>query len=229
MNRLLAMVAALLGTSVALANFPPPPRGFPQGRVKHKITTDKEYPDYIFYSTVNGFPEVKARDITELKLDPKTPITIDCTKVGFKKAVQLIAVPKDAKKKFDSEKEFLAALADGKVEGVVRTKNYFSKLDEPKIDKGQGKVVVKEYKIEKIDPKEGIVLVEEKGAEAVPEPPAPPKESPEDSDESCSDGVANVYTPKGGVWIAGLAGAFSVVLAGLWIVRRPRNHLEPQG
>ena len=214
MNRLLtATVLGLLVGSVAWADIPAP-KGLKRLPMEHKITTEKEYPDYTFFAVSGG------DKATALKLDPKTPATI-AAGGGRYRFASLVAVPKDAAKKYDSEKDFLAAVAGGKVDGLLRSKLSFSAFTEVK-DSETRKVIVVEYKIEKIDAKEGIVFAGEKKDSGRPVPPGlPPNDSPEDSDGT-TDAAVTAYTPRGGLWIAGLAASLALVLTGLWMVRRNR-------
>lgn len=207
MKKMLTMMVVLAGASTAIADIGPPP-GFKRVPAEHKITTEKEYPDYVFYSVLAGVA-------TELKLDPKTPAKVVGTGLGPMRSARLVAVPKGASKKFDSEKAFLEAVAKGKVEGMARAKEWFGGQAEVK-ESDTRKLVVTEYKIEKVDPKEGIVFVADKKDA--------PKSKCEDSDDS-DDAAPIAYAPKGGGWVAGLAGTFAVVLAGLWVARRGRRDL----
>src|SRR5438094_10667396 len=108
MKRLLAaLVVGLLTASVLVADVPPPP-GFKRVTIDHKITTEKDYADYAFF-TVIGKDKV-----TAVKLDTKTPVEILAKDRGGRfLGCTLVAVPKDAAKKYDSEKDFLAAIAAG--------------------------------------------------------------------------------------------------------------------
>jgi len=203
-------VLALFAANAALADIGPPP-GFKRIPAEHKITTEKEYPDYDFYKVVG-------ETATLVRLDPKTSATVTGPGVGPYRSGRLAAVPKDASKKYGSEKEFFAAVGKGKVEGLLWAKPWFGGQTEVKVNETR-KVIVTEYKIEKIDSKLGIVFVgEKKEADA---PPASAKDSPEASDGT----TPTAYTPKSGAWVAGLAGTFAVVLTGLWIARRGRRDL----
>ncbi len=209
MKRMLTMMVVLAGASTTLADVSIPPQpGFKRVAVEHKITIQKDNPDYVFYSILAG-------KVTELKLDAKNAATL--VSLGNKpvQTARLVAVPKDASKKFDGEKEFFEAIAKGQVEGMARSKTYFGATMDVK-EKDAGEKVVMQYKIEKVDPKEGIVFVTDKK-----DAPKSKCDDSEDADETAP--VA--YTPKGGVWVAGLAGTFAVVLAGLWIARRGRRDL----
>jgi hypothetical protein len=199
----------LLCAAAARADVAPPP-GFKRVTVEHKITTGKDYPGYVFFAVSGG------DKATPVKLAPNTPATITAG-AGRYRLASLVAVPKDAAKKFESEKEFRAAVAEGKVAGLLRAKTTFAAFADVKAA-GAPKTMVKEYKLEKIDPKEGIVLVPVKKAGA---PGAPPQE---ESDEDAPDGPeVTAAAPRGRLWVAGLAAFAGLAFAGLWLARRPRN------
>src|SRR5207253_9928058 len=98
MKRLLGVLAVgFLVAGVARADIPPP-KGFKRVALDNKITTDKEYADLAFF-LVSGGNKVEA-----VKLDPKTPLVIEGAGRGGRfRFVQVVAVPKDAAKKYDSE------------------------------------------------------------------------------------------------------------------------------
>ena len=114
---LLVFGVGLLAATVAQADGLPP-KGQKRVVVDHKITTDKEISDYTFYTVIyggKGGPKV-----TEVKLDPKTPIEIPGAKrTGVGRQGWLVAVPKDAAKKYDNEKAFIEAIQKSKVEGLA--------------------------------------------------------------------------------------------------------------
>ena len=214
MKRMLSMVVVLVA-SVGVANGDiPPPKGLKRVPLEHKITTEKAYPDYAFFSQSGD-------KVVPLKLEPKSSATITTGGgVRYLSAV-LVAVPKDAGKKYANEKDFFAAIASAKVEGLIQAPITFNAFTEVKVGDGR-KVIEMAYKVEKIDPKEGIVLVEvKKGDPKVPPPPGAPKLGGEEEDSAS----VNTYAPKGGTWVAGLAGTVAVVLGGLWLTRRGRRDL----
>lgn len=143
-----ALLAGLLAASAARADIAPP-KGFKRLPLEHKIETEKDYPEYSFFSV--GF---LAKDATPVKLDAKTPATV----TGGYRGVSLVAVPKDAAKSYPTEKDFQAAVAAGKVEGAIKAKTILPSFTEVK-DTDPRKVGVMKYKLEKIDAKDGIVLV----------------------------------------------------------------------
>lgn len=200
MSRTLAvLVLGALAVSVARADIPPP-KGLKRINLEHKITTDKEYADYAFYSVSGG------DKATAVKLDPKTPATITAGGGRYRTAT-LVAVPKGADKKYDNEKDFLAAVAKGTVEGMLKAKTTFDAITTVK-DSDTRTKLVKEYTLDKIDPKDGIVLTGK-------------KDDVKDKPEEESDAVA--VAPRGGTWIAGVAASLGLLLAGLWVASRNRG------
>ncbi|MBA4063903.1 MAG: hypothetical protein C0501_09360 [Isosphaera sp.] len=202
MSRLLAAVTGLVLAGTAAADIAPP-KGLKRVVLDNTITTEKEYPDLAFF-LVSGGDKVEP-----VKLDPKTPLVIAGEGRGGRfRFVTLQAVPKDAAKAYPTEKEFHAAVAAGKVEGQVGGKGGFGALTEVK-DTDPRKVVTREWKVEKIDAKNGIVVTA--APDGTKKEPAPPKEDEE-----------AVSAPRGGVWVAGLAAAAAVALTGLWLAGRRR-------
>jgi hypothetical protein len=224
MNRLLAFGVLLVVAGVASADVAPP-KGLKRVTLDNKITTDKEYPDYEFFTVIGrggvgkgGFGKAKGGDgVTAVKLDPKTPIEIKGAGrgAGIGRLGYLVAVPKDSGKKYASEGEFHQAIRDGKVEGLVRAKTQLDALTTIK-DTDTRTTVTREYKLEKIDPKEGIVLTAVK--------PDGDKATPPKGEEG-EEGLAAGYAPQGGGWVAGVAATGAVVLFGLWFARRGRREL----
>jgi len=210
MNRLfLAGLLGLLAASSANADIPPP-KGLKRVQLDQKITTEKDITDYSLFTVVGG------EKVEAVKLDAKTPLVISGAGRGGRFAfAQLVAVPTDSAKKYGTEKEFFAAIASGKVEGLVKAKNGFGAFTTVK-DTDTRKVVVEEYTFEKIDAKEGIVL---KSAAKEKEPEK--KSDPQESDEPGTDATA--FAPRGGVWVAGLALTAALVMGGLWLSGRNRR------
>jgi hypothetical protein len=201
-RKLGVLVLGALAVSVARADIPPP-KGLKRISLEHKITTEKEFADYAFFAVSGG------DKATAVKLDPKTPATVTAGGGRYRTA-SLVAVPKGAEKKFDSEKDFLAAVAKGTVEGMLKAKTTFDAFTTVK-DSDPRKTIVKEYTLEKIDPKDGIVLTAKKDDA---------KDSPEESDDAGATAIA----PHGGLWVAGMIASLGVLLAGLWLVTRCRGH-----
>ena len=187
MHRILALAVLAFGiVGVARADIAPP-KGIKRIPVEGKIIVEKAFDDYAFFAISGG------DKATALKLDPKTPATIKAGG-GRYRVASLVAVPKDAAKKFDSEKEFLAAVAKGKVDGLVKSKvNFFATTDVKETD--TRKTAVEEYKLVKVDGKE-IVL------EAVK--------------------PAGKGGPKSSLVIPGMMAFAGIALAGLWLVRRQK-------
>jgi|SRR5579883_455155 len=210
MNRLLAVLTLGLVASVAVADVPPP-KGFKRVTVDYKITTEKDYPEYAFFTVIGR------NRVTPVKLDSKTPLDILAKDRGGRfLACTLVAVPKDASKNYATEKEFHAAVAAGKVEGEVKAKEGFFTQMEVK-DTEKRNAIVKEYTLDKIDAKEGIVLVAKD---------SPKKDNGKDSGDDDSDTPNTpslASAPRGGLWIAGVAAALAMMFGGLWLVGRSKR------
>lgn len=199
MNRRLAVLAVgVLTIGIARADIAPP-KGLKRIALEHKITTDKELGDYVLYAISGG------DKATALKLDPKTPATITAGGGRYRTAL-LVAVPKGADKKFDNEKDFLAAVAKEKVDGLIKAKTTFSAITTVK-DTDPRTKIVKEYTLDRIDPKNGIVLTEKKEDSK----PKPDEESP-----------ALTVSARGGNWIAGVGLSLGLLLGGMWLATRNR-------
>jgi hypothetical protein len=203
MKKSLAVLASIIVLSgVARADIPPPsPPKFVW--VTHKITTEKDYPDYLFF-TITG----KGKDcvLASVKLDPKTPVVI----VGpdsKERFVTFAAVPKDAGKKYVNESEFHAAIKSGKVQGLIRPAYVFDLLEEV-IDSDPPCSFTEVHVLHKLDPSDGMKF------KSIPD-----TESSGHSRLRQHDG----FMPHGGIWMAGLAGSAALVLAGMWLVGRNRQ------
>ena len=212
---LMTLTIGLLGAGAVFADLRPP-AGLKNVPIDHKFTTEKEYPDYLFF-TLSGGTGPRAR-LKEVTIDPKTPgLFPGAGRTGIGRLGKLVAVPKDAAKKYDSEEKFHAAIKDEKVEGMVKTSTRLDSQTQIK-DTDKRTVVVREHSIEKID-KDGIVL-KTKPDEVAPEKKDSGKDSPDDEDATPS---VTAYTPRGGVWVAGLAVALAALFGGTWLVGRSRR------
>jgi hypothetical protein len=211
MNRFFAAAAvAALAAGLVVADVPPP-AGFKRVQVDHKITTDKDLPDYEFFTLI-GKDRVSA-----VKLDSKTSVEILAKDRGGRFfGCTFVAVPKESGKNYASEKEYFAAIAASKVEGLVKAKQTFGTQMQVKDSDPRDKTVT-EYKLDKVD-KDGIVLVVKKDE---PNKDAPKKDGGKDAPD---DGDAPVATvPHGGTLVAGLAACAAVLLGGFWVVGRIRH------
>lgn len=230
MNRVVAVLCVAFTSAVALADIPPP-AGFKRITRVHKITTDKEFAEYAFFKT--RFDEVKA-----VKLDPKNAVVFDDAGLA---GGDLVAVPREAAKKYASEKEFHKAILEDKVPGMHKTSEDFSTRGTAKITFKGDKLTI-EYKLEKIDAKSGITLTKKPNAnakdlptdeemnvafsrdvsgllaDAIPDSPVSPQ-----NDNTAPASSPTAYTPQNGVWIAAIAGAFAVVCCGVWLAARSRR------
>ena len=124
-------------------------------------------------------------------------------------------MPKDAEKGYATKDEFYAAIRAVKVEGQVRAKTNLDALTIVK-DTDTRTTVVQEYKVEKVDPKDGIVLTRVKETD-------PKDKQEETADESADETGATAYTPRGGLWVAGMIASLGVLLAGLWLLSLSRS------
>jgi hypothetical protein len=216
MNRVFFTVGVvLMAAAVGRADLIPP--GTKNIPIEHKIETDKEYPDWVFFVVRGSGGGQKAA------LDPKTPVVIPgSSAVGNGPAPQpgekakaialpyrastLVAVPKEALKKYAAEKDLLAAIEDAKVDGMVRVKAALYDHENAKATDAR-KSIVRRYRVTKIDAKDGIVL------EAVKADGAPGKEEEEQA-----------ASPRAFSWIAGgLALAGALGFTGFWLLGRTRR------
>ncbi len=206
MKKLMLMVGCvgLLLAGQAHADIGPPP-GQKRVPLTHLISTEKDYPDYLFFSVMGGDMA------TPIKLDAKTAGKV-VAGGGRYRTAQLVAIPVAEAKKFNSEKELLAAVAAQKIEGMVKGKMNFDAFTVVKESDKRNKIEM-EYTLDKIDPKEGLIISVRNGKS--PEPN-------EDEAGSEAPGVT-AYSPRGGVWVAGLAATLGVLLAGFWLARRTRT------
>lgn len=203
MKRMLAVVVlGALATGVAQADIAPP-KGLKRVNLEHKITTDKEIGDYVLFAISGG------DKATAVKLDPKTPATVTAGGGRYRSAT-LVAVPKGADKKYVNEKDFLAAVAKGSVDGMLKAKLSFDAITTVK-DTDTRTKIVKEYTLDKIDAKDGIVLTAKK------------EETKDKGFEESSDEVSASSVPAlGGTWVAGLAASLGLLLGGMWLTTRNR-------
>jgi len=226
MKWLIATAAVLLAVPSVHADIPVPiPKGFKEVPFKYRIATEQDFSDYSFYTVeVSELPAASTRTAAPVKLDPKNPLSLTPTShASFSKRYELFAIPKDAGKKYASEKELLKAIVGWSVPGQVRAKTIFAGESTTQIKESDPrKEVVAEHKIEKIDPKLGIVLTSPKSA--TPAKGEPGKIGSEECDDP-DEPAPIAYTPKGGTWVAGLAAACAFVFGGLWIARRGRREL----
>jgi hypothetical protein len=180
--------------------------------IDYRIETDKDYPDLVFF-TIRG-----SGSVTSVQFDQKTPLTIPGSNAEGKgpvlppgeklnrpyRSTSLVAVPKEAAGSYPTEKAFHAALDAGTVPGLAKSQPLYDHRNVPTGD--PRKSIVRVFRVEKIDPKEGIVLTELKNAEG-----------------SEGEGGREATTGPGvQLWMVGLAGSLAVVLAGVWLVRRRR-------
>lgn len=175
--------------------------------VDHVFTTDKEYPDYSFFKVVND-------GALEVEFGPKTPIQFRASKLPAQIArLEIVAIPRDGKAKYKTEKELLAAVVNRKIPGRVATKGSYPQSTVVQVGDPRQSVLV-EHTVDNIDPKKGWVLLEA----------GKKKCGPDEEDESENPEVGAVTptadAPVGRGWIAGLALFAGFVSGGLWLTRR---------
>lgn len=202
------LVVGLFAAAVGRADLLPP--GTKNIPINHKIETEKEYPDWVFF-VVHG-----SGGVTPVKLAPKTPIEIPGSsgigngpvpRPGQKertipyRASAVVAVAKDAAKDYKSEKEFHAAIEDGKVAGMLPINGHFSDHENVKVTDPR-KSIDRRYLITKIDAKGGVTLE-----------PIKNQGKQEEEEQAAA-------TPRLFPWIAsGLAAAGGIGFIGLWLAR----------
>jgi hypothetical protein len=207
-------VATLIVGSAVWADIPPPPpaAGLKRVPVEYKVGLTQEFPESTFF-LINAWGAVTS--VKEIKLIPKEPSAVTVARFG----TTLVAVPKQAVKGYATEKELHDAVIGGKVTGAVKLEIGSSSFSDIKKEDSRTKIV-KEFIVEKIDPKEGIILRKakknEKGTGDAPE-----DEDPESA--SAKGDVSFVDIPLGGMWVAGVAAFLALTLGGLWLVRRHRD------
>lgn len=207
-QRLAALILAVCVVGIARADVPPPP-GFVRVVTDHKIVTAKDYPDYKFFTVMQGPGKTGADGIAEVKLNTKTPVVIAGKGRRPFNPITLVAVPGDAAKNYKDETQFFEAIRAGKVDGLLRANASFSPVTTVK-GGDPGKTMVVEHTLEKIDAKGGLELVRKKDGAVG------------GSEEPESAGAA-ASTPRGGVWIAGIAAAMALTFGGLWLTGRGRR------
>jgi len=147
---LLALVVSLVTAGLARAEVLP---GIPLPRailIEHTITTDKEYPEYLFFLIADGTQPIA------VKFDPETPIEYRGTLNGPDRV--FVAVPTIAKQKYLRDQELEAAIASFQVAGMVRSREpLLARFLVRRSDHRSS--IFREHKVEKIDVTDGIVVV----------------------------------------------------------------------
>jgi hypothetical protein len=220
-NRFLTTCVALLFAAViARADLLPP--GTKNIPVNHRIDTDQEYPDWVFF-IVHGSGGVK-----KVELTVKKPITIfgsggvgngPAPRPGEKprtipyRANALVAVPKDALKDYKNDKDLHAAVEDGKVPGMHAINGHFSDHENAKATDGR-KSIEHRYRLTKLDAKSGATL----------EPIKPEEKSPGTPGSSLATEGVIPDSQSMFSWIAGgLVVAALVGFAGVFLIGRSRR------
>lgn len=175
--------------------------------VDHVFTTDKEYPDYSFFKVVND-------GALEVEFTPKVPIQFRAAKLPAQVSrLEIVAIPRDAKSKYKTEKELLAAVVNRKIPGRVATKGTYPQSTIVQFGDPRPSVLV-EHAVDNIDPKKGWVILEAGKKKCGPDE----DEEAETPDVGAVAPAADV--PAGRGWVAGLALFAGLVTGGLWLARR---------
>jgi hypothetical protein len=202
-----ALVVAI-AASVGRADLLPP--GTKNIPIEYRIESDQDCSGWTFF-IVHGSGGVK-----KVALDSKTPIVIPGSsgvgngpvpQPGAKprtmpyRASALVVVPKDALREYKTEKEFHAAVEDGKVAGMHSVKGHFFDHENAKATDPR-KSIVKRNRITKLDAKCGATL------EPIKDDQRKEEEEPEAAAPDSFPWVA------AGLALAGVLGFAGLVLAG---------------
>jgi hypothetical protein len=199
MIRLYFTLTVALAAGVARADVAPPPdeKRVP---IDYVFSTETEFKDYVFFAVIGGEADWSKR----LEIKPGKPAKLPgADRGGRARLGWLIAVPAAAEKDFKTADEFKAAAVAKKIPGIVQADVGLDSLGVLS-EKDARTVIDRKYRIDRIDEKKGIVLIN-----------AEPKGPSADSKK-----------PGGLSWGEILAGSFAALgLAGLgiWLVRRGRG------
>jgi hypothetical protein len=217
---LAAVVVALVVSAMSRADLLPP--GTKNIPVEHKIESEKEYPDWVFF-IVRGSGGVK-----KVKLSPKSAIVVPGSsavgrgpvpKPGQKekglalpyRASVVVAIPAGRVKEYKTEKELNAAIEDAKVTGLVVVGSAFFDHENAKTTDPRKKIVQR-YRLTKLEAKEGATLDPIKEEEKPPESAASPV-------SAVVPDVTWIFK-----WIAGGLGTAAVIgIAGVFLLGRTKR------
>jgi hypothetical protein len=196
MTRLgLGLLAALVSAAPAWADgLVPPPRGKKYVAVTHSVKLDRDISGYRFFTRPLGLRNNGEFERIELSADK----AVTLSRPG-KFGIQLVAVPDAVAKKYDTEKELLAAL-NGKLEGVASARFERTAFIPEQDERRQ---VTVEHIITGFDAGKGIQMKDSSDM-----PKSPGKQAP----ALAPAGVAAVSS--------GLALTLAFATGGLWLVRR---------
>lgn len=217
---LAAVVVALVASAVSRADLPSP--GTKTIPVEHKIETEKDYPDWVFF-IVRGSGGVK-----KVQLGPKSAIVIlgngamskdPVPKPGQKekgltvpyRASIVVAIPAARVKEFKSDKELHAAIEDARVPGLVLVGSAF--VDHENVPAADPrKKIVQRYRLTRLEAKEGATLEPIKEEEKPPQPAASPV-------SATVPDVTWIFK-----WIAGGLGTAAIIgVAGVFLLGRTKR------
>jgi hypothetical protein len=193
----------VLGLAAGARADAPPPAGQVRVPVDHVITTDKDYPDYVFVVVIGADADwSKKAELTKDK-----PLKIEAAgRGGRARLCWLAAVPAAAAKEFKSDKELFQAVIDRKVPGLLTTKDINFSPFTVRSEKDAPKVIEEKHKLERLDKDKGIVLTSEKVGLA---------------DDADPQGLKEESAVR---WaVAGVAAALAACGLGVWLVGRRRT------
>jgi hypothetical protein len=199
---ILALTVLGLAMSDARADVAPP-KGQVRVPVDYVISTNKDYPDYVFVVVIGADAEwSKKAELTKDK-----PLRIEAAgRGGRARLCWLAAVPADAAKGFKSDKELFQAVIDRKIPGLVTTKDTGFSPFTVRSEKDAPKLIEEKYKLDRLDKEAGIVLSAEKVGRA---------------DDPDPHGLKEESAVR---WaVAGVAAALAVSGLGLWLIGRRKS------
>lgn len=218
MNRLLAALTVGLIAGVAVADIPPPPP--PKGKkyvsVNNEVVLAKDVSGYVFVKQVTSIPARPKPTYSKLELTADKATAIP--EPARRTYVTLFAVPADAAREFKTDDELFDALGAKKVKGVHGISFNSSATVS---DKVKGDSVKWTTTVTAIDDKGIKTKVEGEGYEPPADKPKPGGGKPPEEEEEAP--VASAHTPRGGVWVAGLATFAALTLGGFWLAGRARR------
>jgi hypothetical protein len=199
MNRIHLALLATLTAGVAHADVAPPP-GKKRVSIDYVFSTETDFKNYMFFAVIGGEADWSKR----LEIKPGKPAKLPgADRGGRARLGWLIAVPATAEKDFTSADEFKAAAVAKKIPGTVQADVGLDSLG-ILAERDKRTVIDRKYRIDRIDEKKGIVLID-----------AEPKGPTEEPKRPGGLGRAEI--------LAGCCAALGLAGLGVWLVRRGRG------
>lgn len=209
MQALLLSVALVTAASADLG--PRPVGPVPKAKtipVNNILKYANEFPNHTFWAVTDG---VNGMAVVPMKPDTTKPHPLTLKTVN---TAVIYALPNDVAKLYDTPREFLQAIATGKLPVTV----------------AMSPVLVKEEAVFGTDKRTVIdrVLVvsggAKKGVSFTEEDPLPPKKGPTipKTNEPEPDDESRTERPTPRLMIVGVASALAVAFAGIWLARRSK-------